>query len=132
MFVNINIPVDSASPVSFLKQNFLHKIKLRYPNLKFYPVDKRIRDLYCGFTDDTINVLVKVFVRTQSNACISEETPFFITCGYERNILGNDKLPKLGIEMKQKKFRQSICSVSQPPSESGINLTYKTIKIYYV
>ena len=59
MIVNVNIPVDSASPVSFLNQNVLHKIKLRYPNLKIHPVEKRIKDLYCGFTNDTINMLGK-------------------------------------------------------------------------
>ena len=77
MIVNMNIPVNSASPENFLKQNLLHKIKFRYPNLKFYPEEKRIKDLYCGFTDDTINILGKIIVRTQSNDWTSEETPFF-------------------------------------------------------
>ena len=36
MIVKMNIPVDSASAVSFLKQNVLHEIKLRYPNLKIH------------------------------------------------------------------------------------------------
>ena len=103
MIANMNIPVDSASLVSFLKQNVLHEIKLRYPNLKIYPVEKRIKDLYCGFTDDTINILGKIIVRTQSNGWINEKTPVFITGGHERNILGNDNLPKLGIEMTKKK-----------------------------
>ena len=31
MIVSMNIAVDSASPVSFLKQNVLHELKLRYP-----------------------------------------------------------------------------------------------------
>ena len=99
MIINMNIPVDSASPVSFLKQNVLHELKLRYPNLKIYPVEERIKDLYSAFTDDNINILGKIIVRTQSNGWISEETPFFIPGGHERNILGNDNLPKLGIEV---------------------------------
>ena len=118
MIVNMNIPVDSASPVSFLKQNVLHEIKLRYPNLKIHPVEKRIKELYCGFTNDTINILGKIIVRTQSNGWISEETPFFITGGHERNILGNDNLPKLGIEISQRKCPQPICMVNQPTLES--------------
>ena len=32
--VNMNIPVESKIPVSFLKQNVLHEHKLKYPNLK--------------------------------------------------------------------------------------------------
>ena len=101
--MNMNIPVDSASPVSSLKQNLFHELKLSCPNLKIYPVEKRIRDQNCGFTDDTINIVGTVIVRTQSNGWINEETPFFITWGHERNILGNDNLPKLGIEVKQNK-----------------------------
>ena len=118
MIVNMNIPVDSASPVSFLKQNVLHEIKLRYPNLKIHPVEKRIKDLYCGFTNDTINILGKIIVRTQSIGWISEEIPFFITGRHERNILGNDNLPKLGIEITQRKCPQRICMVNQPTLES--------------
>ena len=78
---------------------------------------KSIKDLYCGFPDDTINILVKIIVRTQSNGWISEETPLFITGGHERNILDNDNLPKLGIEVKQKKYPQPICTVAQPSFE---------------
>ena len=114
----MNIPVDSASPVSFLKQNDLHEIKLRYPNLKINPVKKRVKDLYCGFTNDTINILGKIIVRTQFNGWISEETPFFITGGHERNILVNDHLLKLGIEVTQRKCPQPICMFNQPTPES--------------
>ena len=131
MIVNMNIPVDSASPVSFLKQNVLHKIKLRCPNLKIHPVEKRIKDLYCGFTNDTINILGKIIVRTQSNGWISEDTPFFITGGHERNILGNDNLPKLGIEITQRKCPQLICMVNQPTLESEYkNLPSLSDKIF--
>ena len=131
MIVKMNIPVDSASPVSFLKQNVLHEIKLRYPNLKIHPVEKRIKDLYCGFTNDTINILGKIIVRKQSNGWISEDTPFFITGGHERNILGNENLPKLGIEVKQRKCPQPICMVNQPTLKSEYkNLPSLSDKIF--
>ena len=81
-------------------------------------MEKRIKDLYCGFTNHTINMLGKIFVRTQSNGWISEETPFIITGVHERNILGNDNLPKLGIEVTQRKCPQPICMVNQPTLES--------------
>ena len=99
--VNLNIPVDSARPVSFLKQNFLHELKLRNPQLKIYPLDKKTRELYCGFTNDTINIIGKTVVKIQSNGWIADETSFFITSGHERNILGNDNLPQIGIEAQR-------------------------------
>ena len=71
LIVNMNIPVDSASPVSFLKQNVLHELELRYPNLKTYPVEKKIRDLYCGFTDDTINILGMIIIKTHDYCSLS-------------------------------------------------------------
>ena len=37
----LNNPVDSGSPISFLKKNVVYEIKLRDPQLKFLPVDKK-------------------------------------------------------------------------------------------
>ena len=62
---NMNIAVDLASPVSFLKQNVLHELKLRDPQLKILPLDKKIRALYCGFTNDKFNNLTD---RLQKNS----------------------------------------------------------------
>ena len=70
--INLNIPVDSASPVSFLKQNVLHELKLRNPHLKIHPVDKKTLELYCGFTNDTINIMGKIEVRIQSKGIIAD------------------------------------------------------------
>ena len=41
--VILNIQVDSASPVSFLKKNVLHELKLRDPYLKIYRWTKQPR-----------------------------------------------------------------------------------------
>ena len=64
----LNIQVDSASPVSFLKKNVLHELKLRDPYLKIYPVDKATKELYCGFTDNAINFSGKVILPIFSNS----------------------------------------------------------------
>ena len=69
--VNLNIRVVSASPVSLLKQNVLHELKLRNPELKIHLIDKKIRELYCGFTNDTIEIIGKIIVRIQSYGWIS-------------------------------------------------------------
>ena len=112
--VNLNIPVDSASPVIFLKHNVLHKVKLRNPQLKIHPVDKKFRELYCGFTNDTINIIGKIIVRIQSNVWISEETLFLITTLHERNLLGNDNLPRIGIELAQRQPLLPVNNVRLP------------------
>ena len=112
--VNLNIPVDSASPVSFLKQNVLHELKLRNPQLKIHPVEKKTRELYCGLTNHTINIIGKVIVRLQSNGWIADETPFFITSGHERNILGNDNLPRIGIKIAQRQPPLPVNNISRP------------------
>ena len=128
--VNLNIPVDSASPVSFLKQNVLHELKLRNPQLKIHPDDKKIRELFCGFTDDTINIIGKNTVRIQSNRWISEETPFLISTGHERNILGNNNLPRIRIEIPQRQPLLSVNNVTLPES-CKLNIYSDTILYLY-
>ena len=94
--VILNIQVDSASPVSFLKINVLHQLKLRDPNLKVYLVDKALKILYCVFTDNAINISVKLIFPTFSNGWSHDDWHFFLTDEHERNILGNDNLVKSG------------------------------------
>ena len=60
--VTLKIQVNSTSPVSFLKKNVLHELKLRDLYVKIYPVDKATIDLYCGFTDNAINISGKVIL----------------------------------------------------------------------
>ena len=112
--VNLNNPMDSASPVSFLKQNVLPELWLRNPHFKIHPVEKKTRELYCGFANDTINIIGKVIVRLQSNGWIADETPFLITSGHERNILGNDNLPRIGIDIAQRQPLLPFNNISRP------------------
>ena len=134
--VILNIQVDSASPVSFLKKNVLHELKLRDPYLKIYPVDKTTRDLYCGFTDNAINITGKVKLPIFSNGGSDNDCQFLLTEGHERNILGNDNLPKVGIEVPQKHFPhfqtnkqcKSINSISQTNQDREILNISKSFK----
>ena len=123
--------MDSASPVSFLKQNVLHKMKLRNPQLKIQPVDKKTRELYCGFTNDTINIIGKVVVRIQSNRWIADETPFFITSAHERNILVNDNLPQIGIEIAQRQPLLPFNNVIVPDLCKLNNHSDTTLNLYH-
>ena len=102
--VILNIQVDSASPVSFLKKNVLQELKLQYPYLKIHPVAKATKNLYCGFTDNAINISGKVILPIFSNGWSHNDCHFFLTERHERNILGIDNLPKVGIEVLQKYF----------------------------
>ena len=108
MIVNMNIPVDSVSAVSFRKHENVTRTQVDQGSILW-------------FHRDMINVVAKIIIKTQSNEWICEKTQFFITGGHERNIFGNNNLPKLGIEVKQKKFSQLIRSVSHPPRESMLN-----------
>ena len=134
--VILNIQVDSASPVSFLKKNVLHELKLRDPYLKIYPVVKATKDLYCGFTDNAINISGKLMLPIFSNGWSHNDCYFFLTEGHERNILGNDNLPKVGIEVPQKYFPQfqthkqckSKNSISPSDKNSEILNISKTFK----
>ena len=128
--------MDSASPVSFLKQNVLHELKLRDPYVKIYPVDKATEELYCGFTNNAINITGKVIVPIFSNGWSHKECHFFLTQGHKRNILGNDNLPKVGIEVSQKQYTtltnkrtcKSINSVTSLDIDNEIDMISKTFK----
>ena len=79
-------------------------MKLRDPYLKIYPVDKTTKNLYCGFTDNAINISGKVTLPIFSNGWSHDDCHFLLTEGHERNILENDNLPKVGIKVSQKYF----------------------------
>ena len=129
--VTLNIPVDSSSSVSFLKRNVGNELKLRNPHLKIHPVDKKTRELYCGFTNDKINIIGKIEVRIQSNGWIAEETPFFITTGHERNILGNDSLPRIGIEIAQRQPPLPVNNVTLPDLRKSNNHSDTILNLYH-
>ena len=74
--VTLNIQMDSASPVSFLKRIVLHELKLRIPYFKNCPVDKETKDLYCGITDNSINITGKLILPIFSNGWSNEDCHF--------------------------------------------------------
>ena len=122
--------------MSFLKQNVLHELKLRDPYVKIYPVDQATKELYCGFTNNAINITGKVIGPIFSNGWSHKECHFFPTQGHERNILGNDNLPKVGIEVSQKyhplhpnkKTCKSINSITSLDKENVTDMISKTFK----
>ena len=134
--VILDIQVGSASPVSFLKKNVLLELNLRDPYLKIHPVNKATKDLYCGFTDNALNISGKVILPIFSNGWSHNDCYFFLTEGHERNILGNDNLPKVGIEVTKKCFPhfqtykqcKSINSISPTDKDSEILNISKTFK----
>ena len=50
------IQIDSASPVSFMKKDLLHELKIRDRFLKLEPVDELTKKAYQGF-GSTINII---------------------------------------------------------------------------
>ena len=99
------IQIDSASSVSIMKKDLLHELKIRDRFLKLEHVDELTKKAYQGF-GSTINIIGRVWVRIQSKGWNASDQKLFITEGAEKNLLGNDILPNLGIVVLQK----------QPPS----------------
>ena len=95
------IQIDSASPVSFMKKDLLHELKIRDRLLKLEPVDEITKKAYQGF-GSTINIIGRVRVRIRSKGWDASDQKIFITEGAERNLLGNDILPNLGIVVFQR------------------------------
>ena len=95
------IQIDSASPVSFMKKDLLHELKIRDRFLKLEPVDELTKKAYQGF-GSTINIIRRVRVRIRSKGWDASDQKLFITEGAEKNFLGNDILPNLGIVVLQK------------------------------
>ena len=71
-----------------------------------------------------------MIVRLQSNGWIADETPFFITSRHERNILGNDNLPRIGIEIAQRQPLLPVNNISRPEL-CKLNTNSDTILILY-
>ena len=101
--VIMKIQLDSASPVTFLIRNLRHEMKLRDPYLKLHRMGRMTKDLYFGFTDMCINIISKLGISVFSNAWSLEQCHFSYEC-HERNLLGNEKLAKVGIDVSQKHF----------------------------
>ena len=95
------IQIDSATPVSFMKKDLLHELKIRDRFLKLEPVDELTKKAYQGF-GSTKNIIGRVRVRIRSKSWGASDQKLFITESAERNLLGNDILPNLGIVVLQK------------------------------
>ena len=95
------IQIDSASPVSFMKKDLLHELKIRDRFLKIESVDEITKKAYQGF-GSTINIIGRVRVRIRSKGWDASDQKLLITEGAEKNLLGNDILPNLGIVVLQK------------------------------
>ena len=99
--------------------------------MKIHPVDKKKRELYCGFTNDTINIIGKVVLRIQSNGWTAGSS------GHERNIVGNDNLPRIGIEIAQPQPLLPVNNITLPElcklnnhSDTILNLYHKYKELF--
>ena len=109
------IQIDSVSPVSFMKKDLLHELKIRDRFLKLEPVDELAKKAYQGF-GSTIKIIGRVRVKIRSKGWDARNQNFLITEGAEKNLLGNDILPNLGIVVLQKQ---------PPPNGSELRITQK-------
>ena len=78
-------------------------------------MDEITKKAYQGFRS-TINIIGRIRVRNRSKGWEASDQKLFITEGAERNILGNDILPNLGILVLQKQ---------PPPNGPELRITKK-------
>ena len=78
-----------------------------------------ITKTYQGF-GSTIKIIGKVCVRIRSKGWDAKHQKLFITEGAERNLLGNDILPNLGIEVLQKQPLSNGPELRKTPNRSPI------------
>ena len=84
-----------------MKKDLLHELKILDRFLKLETVDEITKKAYQGF-GSTINIIGRDRVRIRSKGWEACDQKLFITKGAERNLLGNDILPNLGIVVFQK------------------------------
>ena len=94
-----NLLVVSASLVSFFRNYFFHKMKLRYPYLTIFPVKQSIKGLYCGFFDNAIKITGNLVIPVFSNGWSHEECHFFASNGHNRNTLEYGNMRKMELEV---------------------------------
>ena len=80
--------------------------------MNFPSADKKIRALYYCFTDNTINFFGNILTHLYFKVCNSKEAPILKILRHERNILGIDNPPKLGIEIAQNQGLQPTNNVT--------------------
>ena len=99
-------------------------------------MDWSTKDSYCGFTENAINITGKSFLPIFSNGLSRSQCHFFLTEGQGRNTLGNDNLPKVGIELSQMHFPHYlnkrtcksinlICPTDKEKEKDIISITFK-------
>ena len=99
-----------------MKKDLLHELNIRDRFLKSEPVDKITKKAYQGFGSTKKNIIGRVRVRIRSKGWDASDQKLFIAEEAEKNLLGNDILPNLGIVVLQK----------QPPSNgSELRITQK-------
>ena len=122
------IQTDSASPVSLMKKDLLHELKIRDRFLKLEPVDELTKKAYKGF-GSTINIIGGVRVRIRSKGWDAGDQKLFITEGSERNLLGNDILPNLGIVVLQKQPPLNGTDLRRTQKRSPIGIDVNQIRL---
>ena len=98
--ISTEIHIDSAIPLSFMKRDLLNEPKIREMFLRLKALNEFFKTAYQGL-GSTISIIGKIVVRIQSKGCDAENQQTDITEGAERDLPGNDILPKLRMKVSQ-------------------------------
>ena len=90
--------IDCARPVSFIAQTKLHELKIRNRFLGVRKLSNEIQNIFYSATDDVIRIIGRILVDVQSEGWVAKQAEFYITEEGQRDVIGNNILPALGIE----------------------------------
>ena len=119
--------MESASPISFRKKDFLHKLKKRDRFLQIESVDEITKNAFQGFSS-AITIIGKIIVRIRLKRWDAKDQQLFITEEAERNLLGNDKLPNLGIKVLQEQAAPTVSDLWTIPRKKLVGIEVSQIE----
>ena len=105
--------IDCASPVLLISQKKLFELEIQERYLAVKAVQIDFRNVFYSATNDIIKIIGQVVVRIESEGWFFEGVELFITDGSQRDILGNNLLPSLGIEIRQERVSRGVNDVGR-------------------
>ena len=84
-------------------------------------VPGEIKNIFYSATDDVFRTISRNFVDIELEGWVAKKAEVYITDGSQKDIIGNNILPALGIEVRQKKVAAHVHEVKTDSQPSDIH-----------